>query len=73
MNSIHTNRFESIVRDEREGCTSEAASVDTDGSLAREKLLAQRNCERHVLLLDVHTAGVTFCKSVHDAMPDSLT
>ena len=46
-----------VIRDEREGCAGEAAAVDAHRSLAREKLLAERNRKRHVLLLDVARRG----------------
>ena len=65
MNSIHTNSciyfvfelFESIVRDERERRSGEAAAVDADSTFAAEKLLAERDRERHILLLDVPRRG----------------
>ena len=48
-----------VIRDERQCRSCEAAAMDTHRALPRKKLLAERNGERHVLLLD--------------AIPDSLT
>ena len=72
MNSIHTNSciyfvfelFESIVRDEREGCTSEAAAVDADGPLAAEQLLAPMS-EQGVLLLSKPFSNTLFLQAIH--------
>ena len=44
---------ELVIRDEREGRAGEAAAVDADSTFAAEKLLAERDGERHILLLDV--------------------
>ncbi len=43
---------ELIIRHERERRSCEAAAMDTHRALTRQQLLAQRDCERHVLLLD---------------------
>ena len=48
---------ELLIRDERQCRSCEAAAVDADGSLTRQQLLAQRDCERHVLLFDVAGGG----------------
>ena len=48
---------EFVVRDERERRASEAAAVDADSTFAAEKLLAERDGERHILLLDVPCRG----------------
>ena len=43
---------EFVVRDERKRRVGEAAAVDADSTFAAEKLLAERDGERHILLLD---------------------
>ena len=44
--------LEFVVRDERQRRSGEAAAVDADSTFAAEKLLAERDGERHILLLD---------------------
>ena len=62
--TITQNRFDSnfeavelVVRDEREGRAGEAAAVDAHSALACQQLLAERDCERHILLFDIARRG----------------
>ena len=48
---------ELLIWDERQCRACEASAVDANSAFAAEKLLAERNGERHVLLLDVARRG----------------
>ena len=49
--------IEPVVGDKGDGRTGKAAAVDTDSALALQQLLAQCDCERHILLPDVARRG----------------
>ena len=45
------------IRHKRKNCSRKSAAVDADSTFAAEKLLAERDGERHILLLDVPRRG----------------
>ena len=49
--------LELIIRYKRQRRTGEAAAVDADSTFTAEKLLAESDGERHVLLLDIPCRG----------------
>ena len=64
---------ELVIRDEREGRAGEAAAVDAHRALAAARSCWQSAMVNAISCFSMYPAGVTFCSSVHDAMPDSLT